>query len=117
MALQVRAAVKVLPQRTLVVVESITMVTLVPSTMSNVEGMSNVHAVPHSSTRDGAQTSEGGVVSRTVMVWPQVLLFPQASVALQIRVAAKLAPQTMLVVVERMATVTLGPSARSNATG
>ena len=69
-ARQVRVAVKLLPQKPLVLVTvlTMTMVTFVPSQISTAVGAMNVHGVPHSRIRLFEQAMFGGVVSTTRIV-------------------------------------------------
>src|SRR5438067_5286351 len=86
----------------------------------NALGAVKFQAIPHSTTKLLPQVNCGGVVSRTVTLWLQVLELPHWSLALQVRVAIKLVGQftpVRLVVVLRMATITLVPSQISNALG
>src|SRR5437868_14306436 len=65
----------------------------------------------------GTPTSTGAVVSTRVMVWLQSAMLPQASVAFQVRVAAKVPPQSGLVTVLAMEIRTFVPSHASVAVG
>jgi hypothetical protein len=91
-ALQVRVAVKLLPQSVLVTVRSTEMVTFAPSQLSTAVGGMKLQAVPHSTVRLLAQIICGGVVSTTVIVWLQVLELPHRSIAIQERVVLKALP-------------------------
>src|ERR1039458_9502671 len=66
-AVQVRVAVKVLPQVALVTVPTMLTTGAAPHTSVAV-GASNVQAVPHSTVLLGTQVMVGGVWSFTVMV-------------------------------------------------
>src|SRR5256885_11694357 len=94
--------------------------TFVPSQMSKALGVVKFQAIPHSTIKLLPQVNCGGVVSRTVTLWLQVLELPHWSLALHVRVATRLVGQftpVRLVVVLRMATITLVPSQISNALG
>ena len=114
LALQVRVAANVPPQKpaVFVIVLSTATVTLAPPQLSApAVGASKAQSAPHSTVFPATQTSVGAVVSTTVTVWLQTLLLPQASAALQVRVAANVPRQkpAVFVIVLSTATVTLAP--------
>src|SRR5262249_39290965 len=103
-ALQVRVALKVVPQRAFVVVLTMAIATFVPLQASSAVGGSKFQVVPHSKVRGGAHTIIGGMVSTTVTVCVQVVTFAQSLLASQIRVAMKVLPQSPFVKVLRIVT-------------
>jgi hypothetical protein len=119
-AVQVRLALKVFPQKPVrFVVVVTTMFTLVPSHTSKTAGGRKFQTVPHSTVRSGAQVRLGAVVSTTTIVWLHVLLFVQGSVARHVRVALKVLLQKppVFVRVFRIVTFTFVPAQASNALG
>src|SRR3989442_5272553 len=84
--------------RALVTVLRIVMVLL--PLLSVAVGASKVQAVPCSTVLFVLlQVIAGAVLSTIVTFWLQVLLLPQASLACQVRVASKVVPQWLVVLV------------------
>jgi hypothetical protein len=106
---QVREAMKVLPQVALVEPPVIAM-EFVPQVASVAVGGSNVHSVPQETDLLVGQLIEGGVVSTTVTVWLHWFVRLQLSTICQVRVALNVSPQNPeeFVVVD---TITKGPEA------
>src|SRR5438105_2904447 len=118
-ALHVRVALNVFPQKPVRLVVVVTVwLTLVPSHTSETVGWAKAQVVPHSTTWLLPQVIWGAVVSTTVMVWLHVEVLVQASVALHVRVALNVFPQKpMRLVVVVTITVALVPSHTSKTVG
>src|SRR5215471_13552854 len=99
-ACQVRVASNVLPQWLVVLVTVLnTVITALPL-LSVAVGASNVQEAPSSIVLLVLlQVITGAVVSTIVTFWLQEALLPQASVAIQVRVASKVLPQWLAVLV------------------
>src|SRR5882724_9456501 len=99
-ARQMRVASKVLPQWLAVLVTVLTIVITALPLLSVAVGASNVQAAPSSIVLLVLlQVITGAVVSTTVTFWLQEALLPHASVACQVRVASKVLPQWLAVLV------------------
>src|SRR5436305_1001152 len=98
-ALQVRVAAKVFPQKPVTLVIVPTMLIVAVPHVSLAVGASKFHAVVHSTVLLGTQVIVGAVVSTSVTIWEQVAVLPQESVARHVRVAAKVFPQNPVTLV------------------
>src|SRR6266852_1713854 len=95
-----RVASKVVPQWLAVLVTVLTIVMVLLPLLSVAVGASKVQAVPISTVLFvSLQVITGAVVSTTVTFWLQEALLPQASVACHTRVASKVVPQWLAVLV------------------
>src|SRR5882724_6043006 len=95
-----RVASKVVPQRPAVLVTVLTIVIVLVPLLSVAVGVSKVQAAPNSTVLLVLlQVITGAVVSTTVTFWLHWALLPQASVACQVRVASKVVPQWLAVLV------------------
>src|SRR6266568_3733184 len=95
-----RVASKVLPQWLAVLVTVLTIVMVLLPLLSIAVGASKLQAVPSSiDLLVLLQVITGAVVSTTVTFWLHEALLPQASVACHMRVASKVLPQWLAVLV------------------
>ena len=116
-ARHVQVAVKVSPHTLLVIKLTSVIATLVPSAASLAVGGSKLHAVPASTVWLVAQIIVGGVVSITVTVWKHCEGAPQLLVVCQMRVATKVFPQFVVVIVLTICNWFVSPVGGSNCQG